>query len=107
MSRSQWYIFSSLRLAALAALIWAAGSWVDRASLSGFEKGILDFVGITLSIFLVNNWMVSHETYLKDTEGQNQRSNQDCLCKGLCCVGTSQVSVLLTWLFLLEGVSTT
>ncbi|MFL5612998.1 MAG: hypothetical protein ACJ796_04985 [Gemmatimonadaceae bacterium] len=69
MSRRQWYILSSVRLGALAALVWAAGSWVDRATLSSFEKGILDLLGITVSVFLVNNWAVRYETYLKDVDG--------------------------------------
>lgn len=69
MSRSQWYAFSTVRLMAFGALIWAAGSWVDRATLSGFEKGALEFIGITLSVFVINNWAVRYETYLKEVDG--------------------------------------
>jgi hypothetical protein len=67
MSRAQWYVFTVIRLAALAALIWSAGSWLDRTPLSSFEKGIVEFLGITIGVFLINNWAVSHRTHLKDS----------------------------------------
>jgi hypothetical protein len=73
MSRSQWYIFSSVRLAAFGALIWAIGTWVDRSALSSFEKGICDFLGVTVSVFLINTWAVRYETYLKDVEGKESQ----------------------------------
>ena len=66
MSKLQWYVFTVLRVLALAALVWSIGTWLDRADLSSVAKDAIDFFVVVLGIFLVNNWVVSYKTHLDD-----------------------------------------
>ena len=72
MSRTQWYVFSSVRAAALGVLVWAVGTWLDRATISTVGKWLIDFGAVTVAIGVLNTWLVRYETYLED-EKRRQR----------------------------------
>ena len=40
---------------------------MDRTSLSSFEKGVLEFLAVTIGVFVMNNWAVTYRTHLKDS----------------------------------------
>lgn len=77
MSRTQWYVFSGVRLSAFAVLVWSVGNWIDRLPFSNIGKNIIEFLSLTVSIATLNSWIMRYDTYVAHEEELARRKGAE------------------------------
>lgn len=73
MSRTQWYVFSTVRLCALAVLVYSVGNWIDRLRLSSLEAALMEFLTVSVAIAIANSWFMWYDTYAAEEEVKRRK----------------------------------
>jgi energy-converting hydrogenase Eha subunit B len=71
LSRSQWYLLTSVRLTGLLVLIVVIGNRVEWSTLPSWAQTTIGALIVTVGTMLGNSWAISYSTYVKDHQDQS------------------------------------